>query len=268
MEFAGIVKAYLEVGVLGLNAIMLIIMFYENHKRSHAKEDEKDKLLGDNSKSLDDKLNKVLDTIQSQNDYLIKNQEKHFQDIQSHNEEVVRAVVNGVVTHVPSSDENEKLSKINNQIDGTLQAMLLATGASRVSLVQYHNGGKGVNRQSFLKMSMTNEQVQLGIVPFMTEFKDQFRSVLSYFITQLNNNGYCYIEDVEKVKDIDTSIYEFMKSRKIKSKFGYAVRNPEGSVIAFLCIEFVEGASSIVDVDKIDQCFKEYHKIFDTLLNM
>ena len=38
MEFAGIVKAYLEVGVLGLNAIMLIIMFYENHKRMYALE--------------------------------------------------------------------------------------------------------------------------------------------------------------------------------------------------------------------------------------
>ena len=91
--------------------------------------------------------------------------------------------------------------------------MLIATGASRASLVQYHNGGKGVNRQSFLKMSMTNEQVQLGVKPIISTFKDQFRSVLAYFVKEINEKGYCYIDDFEDLQSIDAGTYEFLRDR-------------------------------------------------------
>ena len=68
--------------------------------------------------------------------------------------------------------------QISQEIDKHLQAIITETNASRAALIQYHNGGRGINKQSFLKMSMTNEQIQLGVKPFINGFKDQFRSIL------------------------------------------------------------------------------------------
>lgn len=279
MEFTEALKAFLEVGMLGLCAIMMIVIFWENHKRQTENDTEKNKTISDNNKFVEQKLDNMIDviktqndnvitTIQNQNDFFMKTQEQHYIQQQENNRQLINAIINGVTTHVPSVEENDKLTKVSEEIDNLLQVMLIETKASRVSLVQYHNGGKGVNKQSFLKMSMTNEQVQLGVKPFITDFKDQFRSVLAYFVGKLNTDGYCYIKDAEELINVDTSMYEFMKTRGIKSKFGYAVRGPEGNVIAFLCIEFIENSAEKADINKITNCFKEHHKVFDALLNM
>jgi hypothetical protein len=42
-----------------------------------------------------------------------------------------------------------------------IKQMLIDTKADRAYVVQYHNGGRGINKQSFLKMSITNEEVQI-----------------------------------------------------------------------------------------------------------
>ena len=56
MTFPEVFKAFLEIGILGLCAVMMCIIFYENHKRSHQTDDEKNKLLTDNFKGLNEKM--------------------------------------------------------------------------------------------------------------------------------------------------------------------------------------------------------------------
>ena len=82
-------------------------------------------------------------------------------------------------------------------------------------------------------MSMTNEQVQLGVKPVIQDFKDQFRSVLAYFTKELSNNGKCYIKDLEELQNIDPNMYEFLKDRGLQAKFGLAIYNRDGIVIRF-----------------------------------
>lgn len=82
-------------------------------------------------------------------------------------------------------------------------------------------------------MSMTNEQVQLGVKPVIQDFKDQFRSVLAYFTKELSNSGKCYIKDLEELQNIDPNMYEFLKDRGLQSKFGLAIHNRDGIVIRF-----------------------------------
>ena len=60
IEFTEILKAFLEVGLLGLCAIMMIVIFYENHKRSHQTDDEKNKLLTDSFKGLNAKMDNIV----------------------------------------------------------------------------------------------------------------------------------------------------------------------------------------------------------------
>ena len=107
---------------------------------------------------------------------------------------------------------------------------------------------------------------RFGVKPFMAEFKDQFRSVISYIIKQLNEKGYCYIEDRENIKGIDAGTYEFLLNRGIESKYCTAIRNDEGTVIAFVCVEYIKKQDARTDL--VDKIFKDKQKIFETLLNL
>ena len=252
MEFATTLEAYARVGVLGLCAVVLIMVFVLLIKKLLSSNDSKDK-------SVQSQNDKLLEIITNQNNNLMS-------QLYQHNEQMLDEAVNKIITHVPSLEDNNKQTKISEQVDKCLQEILLQTNASRASLVQYHNGGTGVNKQRFLKMSMTNEQVQLGVKPLITEFRDQFRSVLGYFVKQINDEGVCFIPDVELVKDVDSSLYEFMSGRNIQSKFGVAIKGPDDYVFGFICIEFLD--KSKVDVDKIKFVLTDYQHTIQTLLNM
>ena len=216
MDWAELVKFYVEIGILGLCGVLTVMIAYLGFKRSRDDNKNKDKRLEKNQDKSDDRFDTMLKLIQEQN--------KAFQEQQlKNNELLINNIVQGVTSHVPSSEENVKLTRITEEIDKTLQQILIFTNADRVDLVQYHNGGKGVNRQSFLKMSMTNEQVKVGVKPFMSEFKDQFRSVIAYITRSLNETGYCYINDAEEMKTVDAGTYEFLLNRGIESKYCMAI---------------------------------------------
>ena len=260
MEWAELAKVYVEIGILGLCGILTVMIAYLGFKRSKEDNKNKDKKLEDNQDKLDNRFDTMLKMIQEQNQAFQEQQLKN-------NEMLINNIVQGVTNHVPSSEENTKLTRITEEIDKTLQQMLIYTNADRVDLVQYHNGGKGVNKQSFLKMSMTNEQVKVGVKPFMSEFKDQFRSVISYITKTLNEKGFCYINNAEQVKEADPGTYEFLINRGIESKYCMAIHDAqENSVIAFVCIEYIKKENARPDL--VDKALKEKQKVLETLLNL
>ena len=260
MSWAELVKVYVEIGILGLCGILTVLIAYLGFKRSKEDNKNKDKRLSKNQDKLDDRFDTMLKMIQEQN--------RAFQEQQlKNNEMLINNIVQGVTNHVPSPEENTKLTRITEEIDKTLQQILIYTDADRVDLIQYHNGGKGVNKQSFLKMSMTNEQVKVGVKPFMSEFKDQFRSVISYITKTLNEKGFCYINDAEEVKEKDPGTYEFLINRGIQSKYCMAVHDTqENSVIGFVCVEYIKKENARPDL--VDKVFKEKQNVLETLLNL
>lgn len=76
-------------------------------------------------------------------------------------------------------------------------------------------------------MDMTNERVKLGVALMQSEFKDQYTALFSYWCNQLIKDGYCYIADVEDIKDIDTSMYNFLSSRNIVSTYGISINDSD-----------------------------------------
>lgn len=274
MEWVETAKSYAELGFLGISACMLVTMawlYFKGYREKESKANDKlearldtkdtnlERRYDTKDANLERRFDSLLDMIQKQN--------QEYQEQQTKNAELlIKSIVDGVVNHVPSHEENIKLTKITEEIDIILNQILQATSADRVSLVQYHNGGKGINKQAFLKMSMTNEQVRFGIKQFMPEFKDQFRSVLAYFVKELNDIGYCYISKAEDLKDTDNSMYDFMKNRGIVSKFGIALKDHKGAVIAFICIEYLSDTE--IDLEKIDRVLKDKQKIVESLLSL
>ena len=260
MDWAELVKVYVEIGILGLCGLLTVMIAYLSFKRAGEDNKNKDKRLKNSQDKLDDRFDAMLKIIQEQN--------HAFQEQQLKNNEIlINNIVQGVTNHVPSSEENTKLTRITEEIDKTLQQMLIYTNGDRVDLVQYHNGGKGVNKQCFLKMSMTNEQVKVGVKPFMPEFKDQFRSVISYITKTLNDTGYCYIDSAEDVREADPGTYEFLINRGIESKYCMAIHDAqENSVIGFVCVEYIKKENAKPEL--VDKVFKEKQKILETLLNL
>lgn len=271
-DFAPVLQAYTEVGILGLLAILVIILIWRSFDRKGKdddwkknKIDEKDKNIDTNSTFITQQLDELTDLIKKQNEKYQEFQQDLLTKNQIINEQLIEKIVDGVYYRVPSNTENHLLTKINNEIDIILQDILVETNASRVNLVQYHNGGKGINKQAFLKMSMTNERIQLNVRPFISEFKDQFRSVLGYFVNQIGLKGHCYIKDVDEMLEKDIGMYEFMCNRGIESKFGYAIHNKDKAVIAFISVEYIDKKDANETV--IDNSFKEHYREIERLLN-
>lgn len=101
-------------------------------------------------------------------------------------------------------------------------------------------GGRGLNKISFLKMSMTNEVVKIGVQPFISEFQNQFRAMFSYWVNEIDKRGYCNINNIDELKEKDASMYEFLKVRNIQAKFGIGIKNEERTTIGFICMEFLD----------------------------
>ena len=258
MEFIDVVKVYTEIGMLGLSAVLVIIMLWLYFKKGFSVMDKKDKQLDRNNKIQDDRYTELLNIILEQNK---QNQEM----LQKQLLELSSSVINGVTKHTLEDDENNSLSKIEADINDCLKRVLNKTSSSRVCLVRFHNGGRDMNGLSFLKMSMTNESVKLGLSPLMPEFQNMFRSFFSYLCEKLISEGHCYVDDINILKDVDTTMYEFLFSRDIQSIYSIPISNKNNTVIGFIYVE----CSNNTEVNKaqIEDCLHDKKIRIETLLN-
>lgn len=271
-EFAPVVQAYTEIGILGLLAVLVVILIWRSYGRKGKddnwktnKIDKKDDILEKDKQTISKQLQDLTEIFIKQNEETRKAEQERQEALLKMQENLIDKIVNGVTTHVPTQEDNLKLTVVNQNIDTILQDILVETNASRVDLVQYHNGGRGINKQAFLKMSMTNEKIQLGVRPFIQDFKDQFRSVLGYFVNEINISGSCDIVDVDDMANKDIGMYEFMKNRGIAAKFGKGIKNPEGTTIAFICVEYIDKKD--IDVEKVHNALREHYREIERLLN-
>lgn len=255
MEWSTIVKNFMEIGVLGLSGCLIIYLSYLNFIKKNQKLDEKD-----------NKNNELVNKDQDRLDSFLQASQQQNQTFQKHILDQMDLLTKNIINHGSSTEENEKITKVSAEIDRTLACMLEETGADRVALVQYHNGGKGINHQSFLKMSMTNEQVKLGVKPIIMDFKDQFRSVLGYFTKELIEKGCCYIDNVEDLKNVDNGMYEFMLTRGVSSKYGISINRIDSFPLGFICIEYNDIEKR--NPEAVKKVFQERQKAIETLLTL
>lgn len=162
-----------------------------------------------------------------------------YDNLQGKYDNIIKDIIQGVSKKHLTPTESNKIGKIEKQINDIIKEILQETGASRVCIVKYHNGNKDMTGKSFLKMSMTNEVVNLGVAPMMTEFKDLFRSLLAYWCHEIETNDFCVIEDAEELKDKDITMYQYLTVRNIESKYGIALRDVDNNVVGFICIEYL-----------------------------
>ena len=193
-------------------------------------------------------------------------QRKRNEELQENYNSMIQDIIKGVskkhLTHV----KNKNIGKIEKEINDIINQILLETGASRVCIVKYHNGNKDMTGKSFLKMSMTNEVVNLGVAPMMSDFRDLFRSLLAYWCHEIETKECCIISDVEDLKDIDITMYQYLTVRNIEAKYGIGLKDNDGNIIGFICIEYLN--KSDFDLKKINNVMiKDFPRI-ETLVSL
>lgn len=176
-----------------------------------------------------------------------KEQEEDREELKQEREEykdsykkLVKDIIDGVNGHHLTPKESKSIAQIEKKINESIQEILEKTKASRVCIIKYHNGQRDMTGKSFLKMSMTNEVLSMGVAPMMSHFKDLFRSYLAYWCHELEYNGECTIDDVNKMQNVDINTYEYLKTRNIEVVYGIALKDLEGNTIGFLCVEYLD----------------------------
>lgn len=157
-------------------------------------------------------------------------------------------------------DESKRVAQIDKKINDDLNIILKETGASRVSVIRYHNGSKDMTGKSFLKMSATNEVLNMGVASMMTSFKDLFRSFLAYWCHEIEIKGYCSVDNVENIKNNDISLYQYLTAINIQASHAVALRDANNNVIGILHLEFLD--KDDFDIGKIEKSLdKNFPKI-------
>lgn len=177
--------------------------------------------------------------------------------------QMVKDIVQAIAKKHLTPEESKSLAYIDKQINDIMNIMLKETNASRVCLVKYHNGNKDMMGKSFLKMSMTNEVVNVGVAPMIGDFKDVFRSLLAYWCHELEEKNVCVIENAEEIKNKDITMYQYLVTRHINSKYGMALKDNYGNIIGFMCIEFLDKED--FDIDKISKSVEKNFPKIQTL---
>ena len=159
------------------------------------------------------------------------------------------------------------MTKIDEEIDVFLEKTLVACNASRVSLIKYHNGGNDMLGNSILKMSMSNEKCAAGVIHILGSFQNQLRSFSTLLVKELNEKGICFIEDIENIKNIDNSIYQYLKQIGIKAKYTIAITNIKTNcVIGYMSIDFANNEH--IDLEQVKHCLQDKKLKIEALLNL
>lgn len=195
-----------------------------------------------------------------------KEQKKRNEELQKNYNSMIQDIIKGVSKKHLTPVESKNIGKIEKEINDIINKILLETGASRVCIVKYHNGNKDMTGKSFLKMSMTNEVVNLGVAPMMSDFRDLFRSLLAYWCHEIETKECCIISDAEDLKNIDITMYQYLTVRNIEAKYGMGLKDNDGNIIGFICIEYLN--KSDFDLKKINNVMiKDFPRI-ETLVSL
>lgn len=193
-------------------------------------------------------------------------QRKRNEELQENYNSMIQDIIKGVSKKHLTPVESKNIGKIEKEINDIINQILLETGASRVCIVKYHNGNKDMTGKSFLKMSMTNEVVNLGVAPMMSDFRDLFRSLLAYWCHEIETKECCIISDTEDLKDIDITMYQYLTVRNIEAEYGIGLKDNDGNIIGFICIEYLN--KSDFDLKKINNVMiKDFPRI-ETLVSL
>jgi hypothetical protein len=121
------------------------------------------------------------------------------------------------------------------KIQSTIDKLTFKVGASRVMILELHNGSTGHGGLPFTKCTATYEGMNIGVMPVSQAYQDQNLSLIP-FATFLFNRGY-WCGDTEELLEIDRALYYKMKSNNTEH-FAACVIKGIDKPLAFFIVSF------------------------------
>lgn len=138
----------------------------------------------------------------------------------------------------------------DNLIVEKMDALKERLNADRVQVYDFHNGGHYANGRSALKTSCSYEVVRTSIASKQGQLQAIPLSVLSKFITQLLNDSFIEVKNLETIKETMPSTYQLKKNQGINSFYDIVLNNKDDEPIGFLAVQFVKNKYSIDEKSK------------------
>lgn len=139
-----------------------------------------------------------------------------------------------------TAEEQKQNRKINEFIVKQLGCMVDDGPADRAYMFSFHNGGTDMLGRGFLKMSMTEEDVNDDIVPIMAKYQNMPRMLFPVLYEQLDENDYYNIDDVETIKKTDPCTYQFLIEHGAKSALFRSIKKEDGLMLGFVGVEYIK----------------------------
>ena len=187
----------------------------------------------------------------------------------SKQEETINKILEKFTDKQPNilTPETDSLSELTTEkISNHLCDLVSNIGAIRAMTVMYHNGMRDITGNHFLNMSCRNEATSYGVQKFQLNFQNIPRSFLIYWCKEIRENKYCFVHNVDELKEQDYSMHDFLKKRGIEAAFGRALNDSQGNLIGFLVVEYVH--DNYPEDEVLHKTLQQSATIISTLLSL
>jgi len=135
-----------------------------------------------------------------------------------------------------------------NKIQIQLYHILQSFGANRVSIYEFHNGGKNLAGVEFKKCSNTYEAVALDIKPIIKEMQNLPLSMNPLWSKLLATKEDIMITSVSDLKDL--FLKQYLETQSIKSLYSTLLSDYDNSPIGFITLEYYKISRELTEDQK------------------
>lgn len=139
-----------------------------------------------------------------------------------------------------------KRAEVSTKINNMLFNMLNDYSADRISIYEFHNGGKTLYGLEFNKASCMYE-VGKNLENRTKDFQNVPVSTNVLWNTLILTKSPFYVKDSEDLKDIDHGIYFMLKVNNIKSYYANLLMDLSGNPIGIIAIEYINTVKNLTE---------------------
>lgn len=170
-----------------------------------------------------------------------------------------------------SNNENNELTgrfidyaENTNKIQIQLYHILQNFGANRVSIYEFHNGGKNLAGVEFKKCSNTYEAVALDIKPIIKEMQNLPLGMNPLWTKLLAQKEDIVIPSVEELQD--SFMKNYLEAQSMMSLYSSLLSDYDNSPLGFISVEYYKASRKLSD-DELDELNDISNKI-SVLINV
>jgi len=188
--------------------------------------------------------------------YMIRNSTKRIKDQEEKIDSLYGRIDKLMTKFTHDEESNELAGKFisfaenANKIQIQLYHILQSFGADRVSIFEFHNGGKNLSGVEFKKCSNTFEAVELETKPVIKEMQNLPLSINPLWSRILSTRADIEIPVVENLED--TFLRAYLQSQSIKTYYSCILLDYANTPIGFISLEYYKNSKEL-NVNQLDE---------------